>query len=395
MLKGTLGGDHGLVATAGQAAADKLYAQEYPAAAAELNQDAAGQRAKAKAGVIDQAYNDPFGDLAIVAPVAGAGRLAALGRLSKALEAANAAGDGTRAARIGKAMEALNGGKAGAAVRDMQEAASRKLSAKGQATLAKGQAAVAKHRGRKLNAQRVAAPGEMQERWRSQGGGQGGGHGQPALAGVSGGGKSTRAIGKPEGKSGMMQMAGKRSEGGATALKPAIKPTGEAKGKPTGIPEKPDKGADAHIQHDIVRQNEAADALAYHGYKVEHKPKVVASDHLGPKKDPDYRVEGQIFDCYTPTKARTLDKIRNGVSEKVKEGQATRIILNLTENDASAADITHMLENRKRVEGGDYGPLNQVIGVRPKPGAQPVGVDAGTKVYAPQDIDVFQIFPQN
>ncbi len=202
MLKGTLGGDHGLVATAGQAAADKWYAHQYPAAAGELNQDAAGQRAKAKAGVIDQAYNDPFGDLAIVAPVAGAGRLAALGRLSKALEAANAAGDGARAARIGKAMEALNGGRAGAALRDMQEAASRKLSAKGQATLARGKAAVTKHRERKLQAQRMAAPGEMQARWRSQGGG-GGGHGQPALAGVSGGGgKSTRAIGKP----GIMQM---------------------------------------------------------------------------------------------------------------------------------------------------------------------------------------------
>ncbi len=93
-------------------------------------------------------------------------------------------------------MEALQGGKAGAA--------SRKLSAKGQATLARGKAAVTKHRERKLNAQRMAAPGEMQERWRKQGGGSGG-QGQPALAGVSGGGgKSTRAIGKP---SDMMQMA--------------------------------------------------------------------------------------------------------------------------------------------------------------------------------------------
>jgi len=402
MLKGTLGGDHGLVATAGQAAADKLYAQEYPAAAAELNQDAAGQRAKAKAGVIDQAYNDPFGDLAIVAPVAGAGRLAALGRLGKALEAANAAGDGARAARIGKAMEALRGGKAGAAAREAQEAATKKLSANGQATLAKAQAAVAKHRERKLNeqehklnAQRMASPGEMQERWRSQeSGGQLGGHGQPALAGVSGGGgKSSRAIGKPEGKSGMMQMTGEGAEGEATARKLVIKPTGEAKGKPTGMPEECDSRAKAEKKRNIARQNEAADALAYHGYKVEHKPKVAASDHLDPGRDPDYRIEGQIFDCYTPTKDRTLDKIRNEISKKVKEGQANHIVLNLTDNPASVKDINRILTGHKEVTGSTYGPLSQILGVRPKPGAQVIGVEAGTKTYAPQDMDVFQIFP--
>ncbi len=48
----------------------------------------------------------------------------------------------------------------------------------------------------------------MQERWRNQESGLSGGHGQPALAGVSGeGGRSTRAIGKPEGKPSAMQMA--------------------------------------------------------------------------------------------------------------------------------------------------------------------------------------------
>ncbi len=104
--------------------------------------------------------------------------------------------------------------------REAREAATKKLSAKGQATLAKGQAAVTKHRERKLQAQRMAAPGEMQQRWRSQGGG-GGGHGQPALAGVSDapGGKSTAAIGKPS----VMQMAG-----GASTRGLGLRPDAEA-----------------------------------------------------------------------------------------------------------------------------------------------------------------------
>ncbi len=394
MTKGTKGGDHGLAATEAQVAADKWYAREYPAAAGELDKDAAGETAKAKAGVIDQAYNDPFGDLAMVMPVGAAGRLAALGRLERAAEAARAAGDVGQAARLDRAAAALRGGRAGAAAREAREAASRKLSAKGQATLAQGQAAVAKHRERKLNAQQMAAPAEMQERWRNQASGQIGGHGQPSLAGVSGGdGRSSRAIGKPEGKSGMMRMAGEGAEGGAVVRRPPIKPTREAKGKPSGTPEKPEKAATAQKQHDIVRQNEAADVLAYHGYKVEHRPKVQPTDHLNPDKDPDYRIEGEVFDGYTPTKDRTLDKIRNSISDKVKKGQASRVVLNLTESEVPTADIKKMLTERKPVEGGAYGPLNQVLGVRPKPGALPVGVESGTEVYAPQDMDVFQIFP--
>ena len=233
----------------------------------------------------------------------------------------------------------------------------------------------------------------MQGRWHDQTRGGPSAQGKPALAGVGGGGKgpTSRPIGRP----GPMQMAGEGAEGVAIGRKPPIHPTGELKGKPTGIPEKPDKGSDADIQHNIVRQNEAADALAYHGYKVEHKPKVLPSDHLNLKKDPDYRIEGQVFDCYTPTPGRTLDKIRNEISKKVKEGQANHIVLNLTDNSTSVKDINTILTGHKGVKGSTYGPLSQVLGVRPKPGAQPVGVEGGINIYAPQDMDVFQIFPQN
>ncbi len=97
------------------------------------------------------------------------------------------------------------GGKAGAALRDAKAQAASKLSAGSKATLAKAQAAAAKRRDHKLNAQRMASPGKLKDRWRNQGSG-GGGQGQPALAGVTGGGGGgTKAIGKPGGKSGVMQ----------------------------------------------------------------------------------------------------------------------------------------------------------------------------------------------
>jgi len=224
MLLGLGGGEHGLAATLGQAAADKLFAQQYPAAASELDRDAAGQWAQAKAGVADQAYNDPLGDLALVVP---GGRAAVVSRLEKAAAGARAAGDLGQAARLERAVSALNGGRAGAAVRDAQAAAARKLSAGGKASLAKGRAAVGKYRERKAAGGRdphdplaphtpgslakgQAAAG-MRGKWHDGAPGKGAGQGQPALAHAGGGGsgKTSRPIGRP----GVMQMAGGASRG--------------------------------------------------------------------------------------------------------------------------------------------------------------------------------------
>jgi len=184
--------------------------------------------------------------------------------------------------------------------------------------------------------------------------------------------------------------------GRATSLKPLVKPTGEKGGKPTGTPEDPELQTSADRKRDVRRQNEAADVLARHGYRVEHIPKLVPSDHLNPIKDPDYRIEGEIFDCYTPSKQRPLEKIRNTISGKVNDGQATRIILNLSETDFSVEEIRTMLTVRKPVNGGEYGPLNQVIGVRPKPpetGAGPAETKEGAGTEVPDKTEVFQIFP--
>ena len=76
----------------------------------------------------------------------------------------------------------------------------------------------------------------------------------------------------------------------------------------------------------LTRENESADTLARSGYDIEQQPSVP-----GPK-NPDYRIEGQIFDNYAPT-TKSPRNIWFTVSEKVKKEQASRIVLNLNDTE--------------------------------------------------------------
>lgn len=80
----------------------------------------------------------------------------------------------------------------------------------------------------------------------------------------------------------------------------------------------------------LERENLSAAILAEAGYSVEQNPTVE-----GTTRNPDYRIEGKVFDCYAPTtsKPRSIWATLEG---KVKKGQAQRFILNL---DGSAVDV--------------------------------------------------------
>ncbi|MGH7868076.1 MAG: hypothetical protein ACREP9_10730, partial [Candidatus Dormibacteraceae bacterium] len=60
------------------------------------------------------------------------------------------------------------------------------------------------------------------------------------------------------------------------------------------------EGQGADKQRAIRRQNEAAAVLAYAGYRVENSPTITANDGLSAGKEPDFRIEGLIFDGYAP-----------------------------------------------------------------------------------------------
>ena len=74
-----------------------------------------------------------------------------------------------------------------------------------------------------------------------------------------------------------------------------------------------------------MRENESAELLARAGYRVEQKPVVPGS------KEPDYRIEGRIFDNYAPSTGHPRN-IWSEIQEKIEDGQAYRIVLNLDDS---------------------------------------------------------------
>lgn len=99
-------------------------------------------------------------------------------------------------------------------------------------------------------------------------------------------------------------------------------------GHPTRIPD----GESPENKLALQRENESADVLAKDGYDVEQNPDVPGV------KSPDYRIEGQIFDNVAPTTANARS-IASRIEQKVAAGQASRIVLNLSD---SSVDLTKL-----------------------------------------------------
>ena len=118
--------------------------------------------------------------------------------------------------------------------------------------------------------------------------------------------------------------------------------------RPSGTPS-PDhtpRGARTHAHPTRVvnrphrRENESADLLARHGYDVEQNPEPKPNG-----KKPDYKIEGQYFDCYAPATTR-LDQIRKGIQRKIDDGQATRFVLNLDDCPRSVEEIRDLIHRQ-------------------------------------------------
>jgi len=106
----------------------------------------------------------------------------------------------------------------------------------------------------------------------------------------------------------------------------------------------------------LRRENESADQLSRDGYDVEQNP--------GPRpngKEPDYKVEGEYFDCYAP-ETGDLDNLRDQISSKVRDKagklQAERIVLNLDDSPLSNDQIKDILSRKPIAD------LKEIIVVR-------------------------------
>ena len=147
-----------------------------------------------------------------------------------------------------------------------------------------------------------------------------------------------------------------------------VQPSGTPGGPPGGRRTPVRESEDDVTRRALTRENEAADTLARNGYRVEQNP-----PPPGNGRKPDYRIEGEYFDCYAPqgsTDPRNIwstikdEKMRTG---RPGEAQANRFVLNL--NGWS----------------GDVGALRAQFAEWPIPDLR--------EVLVVQDGTVFQLFP--
>lgn len=88
----------------------------------------------------------------------------------------------------------------------------------------------------------------------------------------------------------------------------------------------------------IRRENEPADILADNGYIVEQNPTGLAQT-----TKPDFRIEGRLFDCYSPTSSNPRH-IVNEINDKATR-QSPRIVLNLADTDVSRHELRAAIDN--------------------------------------------------
>ena len=93
--------------------------------------------------------------------------------------------------------------------------------------------------------------------------------------------------------------------------------------KPSGVITKIPKIADEATRISLELENEAAEILAKNGFEIEQNPVIQGL------KNPDYKIEGEIFDCYSPYKDTNVRNIWSSIEKKITEAQTNRIILNL------------------------------------------------------------------
>jgi len=100
----------------------------------------------------------------------------------------------------------------------------------------------------------------------------------------------------------------------------------------SGTPAKIYPNDDTETIRGRTRENESAQILANNGYNVHQSPTVP-----GPS-NPDYLVNGDVFDNYAP-KTGNVTNIVSNISDKVGSGQAPNIVLNLNDSTATIDDV--------------------------------------------------------
>ncbi len=132
------------------------------------------------------------------------------------------------------------------------------------------------------------------------------------------------------------QLANKAQPNTGIHTEPSNAPDPNA--TPGGHPTRISPNDDAVTERSLQRENESADILAKNGYHVEQNPNVPGG------RNPDYRMEGKIFDNYAPTSADARN-IAKEMEKKVNKLQADRIVLNLSDSPVDLAKMSAQLHD--------------------------------------------------
>jgi hypothetical protein len=95
---------------------------------------------------------------------------------------------------------------------------------------------------------------------------------------------------------------------------------------------------DAETRRGAERENESADILWLNNHNVEQKPRVP-----GPK-NPDYRIDGELFDNYAPITG-SVRNVWGTVAKKISDQQADSVVINLRDSSIMFAELDAQFRN--------------------------------------------------
>ena len=107
---------------------------------------------------------------------------------------------------------------------------------------------------------------------------------------------------------------------------------------PEGHPTRIEPDDDAETRRSIEMENSGAVTIANAGYRIKQNPTTeevaqarLASGDLGaPAKNPDYLIEGRVFDCYSPTNpTKSVRGVWWETQRKIQKLQTQRVVVNM------------------------------------------------------------------
>ncbi|WP_248064012.1 WXG100 family type VII secretion target [Paenibacillus silvae] len=117
--------------------------------------------------------------------------------------------------------------------------------------------------------------------------------------------------------------------------------------------------------HGIKKQNETANVLADNGYDIKMLDEIDGGNGHGIANgsNPDYLIEGNVFDCYGPKPDGKVQSIIKEIAGKTKK-QSERIVLNL--DNFPNEKVTEIIETilRKANPNGDLKRLEELLLVK-------------------------------